>query len=59
MQLDVDVAWIRGEMIAKITSLDWKAAKEDLEPFVREEERGILDSFNAQHFTAIAEGLFR
>ena len=59
MQLDIDAAWIRREMIAKITSLDWKAAKEDLEPFVREEERGILDSFNAQYFTAIAEELFR
>lgn len=58
MQLDIDAAWVQREMIAKITSLDWNAAKEDLEPFVREEERGILDSFNAQYFTSIAEELF-
>lgn len=58
-QLDIDAAWIRREMLAKVASLDWKAARADMEPFVRERERGILDSFNAEYFTAIADGLFR
>ena len=30
-----------------------------MEPFVREEEKGILDSFNAQYFTSITGELFR
>ena len=59
MAMDVDPAWIRREMLMRIASLDWNAARTDIEPFIRDEERGILDAFNVEYFTSIAEGLFR
>ncbi|MES2198780.1 MAG: nucleotidyl transferase AbiEii/AbiGii toxin family protein [Chlamydiota bacterium] len=49
-KIPCDKAWLLEELRHKITSIDWKAAKRDIEHFLRLEERKFVDYWSAELF---------
>ena len=57
MNIETDDAWVCARLKEKVSALDWKSAKEDVVAFVRPSELSILDSFNTEYFTSLAEAI--
>ena len=47
--------WVRDELKRKIASLDWRLAREDVEPFIHRTELASLEYFNAEYFMQLAD----
>ena len=49
--------WVKENLKRKIELLDWQKAKEDIEPFIHENDLQTLNYFNAEFFGKLAEDL--
>lgn len=49
--------WARDELKKAISSLAWRKAREDVEPFIHETELASLQYFNAEYFMQLADHL--
>ena len=56
-QLKVTKEWYIKELKNRITSIDWKKAKEDVENFLRKEERGFLNNWDEGFFITVINRL--
>ena len=48
-------AWVQVELKKAISRLDWKKAREDVEPFIHEAELGSLQYFTSEYFMRLAD----
>lgn len=56
--LNIDEAWVKQELLKKISSINWKDAAEDVERFMKPAERASLQLWSKRFFTQKAEQLF-
>jgi len=47
--------WVKNELKKRIAVLDWRMAREDVEPFIYESELQSLLYFNAEYFSKLAD----
>jgi len=56
MHIRTSDEWVKRELKRKIASLDWNKARQDVEPFIHENELESLKYFTPEYFTQLANG---
>jgi len=56
--LNIDEAWVRDELVGKISSINWKEAATDVERFLNPIERETLSLWSERFFTQKTNQLF-
>ncbi len=53
----VTLSWLQQQLAEIVESIDWKSLKEDVRPFISQEEQETLDLWSKQFFLGYVEGL--
>ncbi len=53
--VEVSGKWCRQQLLERVKKIDWDAAKRDVEPFVRNNERPSLEVWSADFFSSLIE----
>jgi len=54
---EITLPWLQQELVKIIESIDWKSLKDDVRPFITQEEQEIVNSWDKQFFLGYVEGL--
>lgn len=57
--LEVSPKWCFGELLKKVKTLDWEAAKREVVPFVRSHERPSLEVWGIDFFSSLIEAYLK
>lgn len=53
MKLNVDKAWVSEKLRDKIATIDWEAARKDVQPFLRDRQLRSLDLWNREFISGL------